>query len=48
MLARSAMIVVFVPGQVISQGSSVYTGLTAGVPPKSFLDMAHTPVKVPQ
>jgi len=39
MLARSVMIVVFVPGETISQGSPVLTGLTAGVPPKSS-DMA--------
>jgi hypothetical protein len=34
MLAQSVMTVVFVPGEVISQGSLVHTGLTAGKTPK--------------
>ncbi len=44
MLARSAMAVVFVPGEKISQGILVSTGLTAGNSPKSS-DMVTLPLK---
>lgn len=47
MLARSAMAVVFVPGETISQGIPVSTGLTAGNSPKSF-GYGDTTFKVPQ
>jgi hypothetical protein len=36
MLARTEMSVVFVPGEVISQGSRAIARLTAGKMPKSF------------
>lgn len=42
MLARSAMTVVFAPGEFISQGSPASAGLTAGDAPKSQ-DMASYP-----
>jgi len=44
MLARSAMTVVFAPGEFISQGSPASAGLTAGDAPKSQ-DMASYPWK---
>lgn len=40
MLARPVMAVVFVPGQVISQGSLDLSGLTAEEQPVSAVDMA--------
>lgn len=47
MLARSVMTVVFVPGEVISQGSSEQSGLTAGEKPVFLWEYGLPSHKVP-